>query len=71
MGAATTLTLTEPQSEAHIVDHSLDNIVDHKRSIALLAQESKMSVDEVTRLYELERAGLEVSARIERFLPSL
>ena len=43
--------------------------MDHKRTIAFLAQESAASVDEVTRLYELERAGLEVSARIKRFLP--
>ena len=51
------------------MDFSLDNVVDHKRTIAFLAQESAASVDEVTRLYELERAGLEVSARIKRFLP--
>jgi hypothetical protein len=63
------LGLTELQSEAHVVDFSLDNVVDHKRTIAFLAQESAASVDEVTRLYELERAGLEVSARIKRFLP--
>jgi hypothetical protein len=71
MGAATTLTLTltEPQSEAHVVELSLDNVVDHKRTIAFLAEESAASVDEVTRLYELERAGLEASARIKRFLP--
>jgi hypothetical protein len=69
VGAGTTLTLTEPQSEAHVLDLSQEKVVDHKRNIAFLAQESAASVDEVTRLYELERAGLEVSARVKRFLP--
>jgi hypothetical protein len=43
--------------------------VDHTRIIAFLAQESAESIDEVTRLYELERAGLEAGARVKRFLP--
>ena len=46
-----------------------DKPADHKCIIAFLARESAASIDEVTRLYERERAGLEASARIKRFLP--
>jgi hypothetical protein len=48
-----------------------DKPVDHKRMIELLAEESTVSIGEVTRLYEHERAGLEASARVKRFLPIL
>ena len=44
---------------------------DHKRIIAFLARESAASIDEVTRLYEQERAELEAGARIKHFLPIL
>jgi len=46
-----------------------DKPADHQRIIAFLARESAASIDEVTRLYERERAGLEASARVKRFLP--
>jgi hypothetical protein len=51
------------------VSASPDKPAEHKRIIAFLAKESTASIDEVTRLYEHERAGLEASARIKRFLP--
>jgi hypothetical protein len=46
-----------------------DKPAEHRRIIAFLAQESTASIDEVSRLYDHERAGLEASARIKRFLP--
>ena len=41
----------------------------HEPAVALIAQESRVSVDEVTRLYGMELAKLEVGARIRGFLP--
>jgi hypothetical protein len=40
-----------------------------KRTLEFLARESKVSVDEVVRLYEDERAQLEADALITSFLP--
>lgn len=51
------------------VSDPADKPAEHKRIIASLAKESTASIDEVTRLYEHERARLETSARIKRFLP--
>lgn len=39
-----------------------------RRAIECLAQESRVSIDEVTRLYERERVRLEEGARITSFL---
>jgi uncharacterized protein DUF3562 len=50
---------------------SPDKAVDHKRVIAFLAKKSTLPIDEVTRLYEHEWAGLEASARVKRFVPIL
>ena len=50
---------------------SPDPAVDHKRVIAFLAKKSTLPIDEVTRLYEHEWAGLEASARIKRFVAIL
>ena len=41
---------------------------DQKRIVATLAEESHMPVDDVTRLYEHERAELAVGAHITKFL---
>ena len=40
----------------------------HQRAIESLAEESQVPVNEVSRLYEDERAKLEVGARIKGFL---
>ncbi len=40
-----------------------------QQAIEFLAQESQVPIDEVARLYEDERAGLEVGARLSGFLP--
>lgn len=42
-----------------------------QRAIELLARESRLPINEVAQLYEDERAGLAVDARITRFLPIL
>ena len=60
---------TEPNPREIAVSASPGKPAEHERIIAFLAKESTASIDEVTRLYEHERAGLEVSARIKRFLP--
>jgi hypothetical protein len=49
----------------------LDKPVDHGRTIAFLAEEAHVSVEEVERLYEHERAGFESTARIKGFVPIL
>jgi hypothetical protein len=48
-----------------------DETVDHKRVVAFLATKSTLPVDEVTRVYEREWAGLEAGARIKRFVTVL
>ena len=50
---------------------SPDKPVDHKRVVAFLATKSTLPIDEVTRLYEHEWAGLEASSRIKRFVTIL
>jgi hypothetical protein len=40
----------------------------HERAIVSLARESQVPVDEVARLYDEERAELEVGVRIRGFL---
>jgi len=40
-----------------------------QRSIEFLAEESRVPIDEIAQLYEVERAALEMGARITRFLP--
>jgi hypothetical protein len=50
---------------------SPDEPADHKRVIAFLARKSALPIDEVTRLYEHELAGLQASARIKSFIPIL
>lgn len=45
--------------------------VDQIRAIAFLAKKSTLPIDEVTRLYEHEWAGLEASARVKRFVSIL
>jgi len=50
---------------------SPDKPIDHKRVVAFLATKSTLPLDEVTRLYEHEWAGLEASARIKRFVTVL
>ena len=50
---------------------SPDKPVDHKRVVAFLATKSTLPIDEVTRLYEHEWAGLEAGARIKRFVTIL
>ena len=40
-----------------------------RRAIEFLARESQVPINEVARLYEDERAALEVGARITGFLP--
>lgn len=42
---------------------------EQRQIIAFLAKESTASIDDVTRLYEHERAGLAASARKKRLLP--
>ncbi len=42
-----------------------------KRNIESLAQESKLSIVEVTQLYEDEQARLEIGARLTSYLPIL
>ena len=48
-------------------DHSKGS--HQQRAIEFLAQESQVPINEVAQLYEDERAGLEVGARITGFLP--
>ena len=48
-----------------------DKPIDHKRVVAFLATKSTLPIDEVTRLYEHEWAGLQASARIKRFVTVL
>ena len=50
---------------------SPDKPVDHKRVVAFLATKSTLPIDEVTRLYEHEWAGLQSSARVKRFVTIL
>ena len=50
---------------------SPDKPVDHKRVVAFLATKSTLPIDEVTRLYEHEWAGLQASSRIKRFVTIL
>jgi hypothetical protein len=50
---------------------SSEKPVDHKRVIAFLAKKSTLPIDEVTRLYEHEWAGLAATARIKGFVPIL
>jgi len=52
-------------------DRPIDLRITNERIIASLARESTASIDEVTRLYEQERAELEMGARIKRFVPIL
>jgi hypothetical protein len=40
-----------------------------RRAITLLAANSKLPFDQVAQLYEVERAKLEVSARVKLYLP--
>jgi hypothetical protein len=60
---------TEPNPNEGAMSAPPDKAVEHKQIIAFLAKESTASLDEVTRLYDHERAGLEASSRIKRFLP--
>ncbi len=46
----------------------LDESVKH-RAIEFLARESKVPFDQVASLYEQERAQLERSAHVKKFLP--
>jgi len=48
-------------------DHSKGS--HQQRAIEFLAQESQVPINEVARLYEDERAELEVGARLTGFLP--
>ena len=48
-----------------------DEPVDHKRVVAFLATKSTLPIDEVTRVYQREWAGLEAGARIKRFVTIL
>jgi uncharacterized protein DUF3562 len=48
-----------------------DEPVDHQRVVAFLATKSTLPIDEVTRVYEREWAGLEAGARIKRFVTVL
>jgi hypothetical protein len=50
---------------------SPDKPVDHKRVVAFLATKCTLPIDEVTRLYEHEWAGLQASARIKRYVTIL
>jgi hypothetical protein len=40
-----------------------------RRAIEFLAAESKLPFDQVARLYERERAKLELGARVKQYLP--
>ncbi|HET6470942.1 MAG TPA: DUF3562 domain-containing protein [Pseudomonadales bacterium] len=42
---------------------------EHIRFINVIARESAVSIDEVARLYDHERAALEASSRIKAFVP--
>jgi hypothetical protein len=42
---------------------------DHKRTVEFLARESDAPFAEVERLYELERAKLELDAHVNSFVP--
>ena len=46
----------------------LEKQPDRQRILALLAQQSQLSVDDVARLYEREHAALALGARITKFL---
>jgi len=70
-GAGTTVPPTEHQCGAQAVSLPPEKPTDHARTIAFLARESAVSIDEVTRLYERERTELEAGARIKHFLPIL
>ena len=48
-----------------------DNSMDHTRVIAFLAMKSTMSIAEVTQMYEREWAGLEATARLQGYVPTL
>jgi hypothetical protein len=50
---------------------SPDKPVDHKRVVAFLATKCTQPIDEVTRLYEHEWAGLQAAARIKRYVTIL
>ena len=50
---------------------SPDKPVDHKRVVAFLATKCTRPIDEVTRLYEHEWAGLQAAARIKRYVTIL
>ncbi len=45
--------------------------VDHQRVVAFLATKCTQPIDEVARLYELEWAALEATARIKGFITIL
>lgn len=50
---------------------SPDTPVDHKRVVAFLATKCTQPLDEVTRLYDHEWAGLQAAARIKRYVTIL
>ena len=50
---------------------SPDKPVDHERVVAFLATKCTRPIDEVTRLYEHEWAGLQAAARIKRYVTIL
>jgi hypothetical protein len=50
---------------------SPDDPVDHQRVVAFLAEKCTQPIDEVTRLYDREWAGLEATARIKGFITVL
>lgn len=51
------------------VQHSVES--HQEQAVAFLARESRVSIDDVERLYGTELAKLEVGARIKSFLPIL
>jgi len=48
-----------------------NNLSEQQRTIEDLAQESQLSIDAVTQLYEDERTLLQADARLTNFLPIL
>jgi hypothetical protein len=48
-----------------------DDPLDHTRVVAFLARKSTIPIAEVTQMYEHEWAGIEATARLKGYVPTL
>ena len=63
--------MTQPMDGREVVVSPITATESQQRAIELLARESQRPINEVARLYEAQRVGLEAGARITAFVPIL